>query len=38
MERLFLNSRGIPYQVSDTGTMQDWVGSGLVASPGASPK
>ena len=27
MERLFLNSRGFPYRVSDAGTMQDWVGS-----------
>jgi hypothetical protein len=26
MERLFLNSRGSPYRVSDTGTMADWVG------------
>ena len=26
MERLFLNSRGLPYRVSDTGTMQDWIG------------
>ncbi len=26
MERLFLNSRGIPYRVSDIGTMQDWIG------------
>src|SRR5690606_1828513 len=25
MERLFLNSRGVPYRVSDTGTMDDWV-------------
>ena len=25
MERLFLNSRGLPYRVSDTGTMEDWV-------------
>lgn len=25
MERLFLNSRHLPYRVSDTGTMQDWV-------------
>jgi hypothetical protein len=25
MERLFLNSRRLPYRVSDTGTMQDWV-------------
>ena len=28
MERLFLNSRGIPYQVTDTGSMSDWVGPG----------
>jgi len=26
MERLFLNSRANPYRVSDTGTMEDWVG------------
>jgi hypothetical protein len=26
MERLFLNRRGLPYRVSDTGTMEDWVG------------
>jgi hypothetical protein len=26
MERLFLNSRGLPFKVRDTGTMQDWVG------------
>ena len=26
MERLFLNSRGMPWRVSDTGTMEDWVG------------
>ncbi|HEX6376370.1 MAG TPA: multiheme c-type cytochrome [Allosphingosinicella sp.] len=26
MERLFLNRRGLPYKVSDTGTMDDWVG------------
>ncbi|HEV7659883.1 MAG TPA: hypothetical protein VGO55_08570 [Allosphingosinicella sp.] len=25
MERLYLNSRRFPYQVSDTGTMEDWV-------------
>ena len=25
MERLFLNRRGFPYKVSDTGTMADWV-------------
>ena len=25
MERLFLNSRGVPYRVNDNGTMQDWV-------------
>jgi hypothetical protein len=25
MERLFLNSRRLPYRVSDRGTMQDWV-------------
>jgi hypothetical protein len=25
MERLFLNRRGLPYKVSDTGTMEDWV-------------
>jgi hypothetical protein len=27
MERLFLNSRGLPWRVSDTGTMADWVGA-----------
>ncbi|HEY5711742.1 MAG TPA: hypothetical protein VIT38_07590 [Allosphingosinicella sp.] len=27
MERLFLNSQGRPFMVSDRGTMQDWVGS-----------
>jgi len=27
MERLFLNSRGMPWRVSDTGTMADWVGA-----------
>ena len=26
MERLYLNRRGFPYRVSDTGTMEDWVG------------
>jgi hypothetical protein len=31
MERLFLNSRGNPYRVSDTGTMQDWVSPPSVA-------
>ncbi len=25
MERLFLNSRRLPYRVSDAGTMQDWI-------------
>jgi hypothetical protein len=25
MERLFLNRRGIPYRVSDRGSMQDWI-------------
>ncbi|HEV2867137.1 MAG TPA: hypothetical protein VGX37_11555 [Allosphingosinicella sp.] len=25
MERLFLNSRRLPYRVSDTGSMEDWV-------------
>ena len=33
MERLFLNSRGFPYRVSDTGTMQDWVGPLAAPSP-----
>jgi hypothetical protein len=28
MERLFLNSRGLPWRVSDAGTMADWVGPG----------
>jgi hypothetical protein len=27
MERLFLNRRGLPYKVSDTGTMEDWLSS-----------
>jgi hypothetical protein len=26
MERLFLNRRGLPFKVSDTGTMADWIG------------
>jgi hypothetical protein len=26
MERLFLNRRGLPYKVSDAGSMEDWVG------------
>jgi hypothetical protein len=26
MERLFLNRRGLPFKVSDTGGMEDWVG------------
>ncbi|HLL31404.1 MAG TPA: multiheme c-type cytochrome [Allosphingosinicella sp.] len=26
MERLFLNRRGLPYKVSDSGGMEDWVG------------
>jgi hypothetical protein len=26
MERLFLNSRGLPFKVRDTGTMADWLG------------
>jgi hypothetical protein len=26
MERLYLNRRGFPWKVSDTGTMSDWVG------------
>ena len=25
MERLFLNRRGVPWKVQDTGTMTDWV-------------
>jgi hypothetical protein len=25
MERLFLNRRGVPWKVSDTGTFADWV-------------
>jgi hypothetical protein len=25
MERFFLNSRGFPYKVNDTGSMSDWV-------------
>ena len=35
MERLFLNSRGLPYQVSDTGTMDDWVAGALRSPPAA---
>lgn len=31
MERLFLNSRGQPYRVSDRGSMSDWVGPRLAA-------
>jgi hypothetical protein len=27
MERLFLNSRGLPFKVRDSGTMEDWVGA-----------
>ena len=27
MERLFLNRRGIPYKVSDSGSINDWVAS-----------
>ena len=27
MERLFLNRRGIPYRVRDSGTLADWVGA-----------
>jgi hypothetical protein len=34
MERLFLNSRRLPYRVSDSGTMQDWVGQRHAARPG----
>jgi hypothetical protein len=34
MERLFLNSRRLPYRVSDTGSMQDWVGQRHAARPG----
>jgi hypothetical protein len=26
MQRLYLNRRGLPYRVSDTGTLDDWVG------------
>ena len=37
MERLFLNSRRFPYRVSDTGTMQDWVGP-RVASASHRPR
>ena len=29
MERLYLNSRRLPYRVSDSGTMEDWVGPPL---------
>jgi hypothetical protein len=32
MERLFLNSRRLPYRVSDTGSMDDWVGVRTAAS------
>ena len=31
MQRLYLNSRGIPYQVQDQGTMQDWSGPRVAA-------
>ena len=27
MERMYLNSRGLPYKVRDIGTMEDWVGT-----------
>jgi hypothetical protein len=31
MEQLFLNSRGFPYKVSDTGSMSDWVPARMAA-------
>jgi hypothetical protein len=31
MERFFLNSRGSPYKVNDTGSMNDWVASRMAA-------
>jgi hypothetical protein len=31
MQRMYLNSRGIPYQVQDQGTMQDWIGPRVAA-------
>jgi len=31
MQRMYLNSRGIPYQVQDNGTMEDWVGPRMAA-------
>ena len=38
MERLFLNSRRIPYRVSDRGTMQDWVPLRAAAAPRAGER
>ncbi|MGQ0659482.1 hypothetical protein [Sphingosinicella sp.] len=31
MQRMYLNSRGLPYQVQDTGTMDDWIGPRMAA-------
>ncbi|MGE0178410.1 MAG: hypothetical protein AB7O91_01155 [Sphingomonas sp.] len=31
MQRMYLNSRGIPYQVQDTSTMEDWIGPRMAA-------
>jgi hypothetical protein len=31
MEELFLNSRGFPYKVTDTGSMTDWVPAQMAA-------
>jgi hypothetical protein len=31
MQRMYLNSRGLPYQVQDNGTMDDWVGPRMAA-------
>jgi hypothetical protein len=31
MERLFLNSRGVPYRVADRGSMNDWIGRRVAA-------
>ena len=28
---MYLNSRGLPYQVQDNGTMDDWVGPRIAA-------
>ncbi len=31
MQRMYMNSRGLPYQVQDSGTMDDWVGPRIAA-------